>query len=463
MKLLVIDPDENSLRQLTETLVGAGHAVDAFADGTSALEMLDAAVIDGVLTELDLGDLSGLDLMEIIHASTGRLDLGVILVTEPLDLETLRDAMSRGMAGYISKPVSLDSLPQVVENLLRGGGLTGFTEDESLSAAPPVVLDETHDDESDLVGQLLEQKYRIEELIGRGGMGAVYRAQHLFLQRPVAIKFLTRRGGAGTEQFDRFVREAQILARVQSPQIVYVHDFGFTGDDVPYIVMELLDGMTLRQLLRVRNPLPIGVVEAVAVQCARGLGAAHDAGVLHLDLKPSNVMLCGDTEAVLHRFPEVKLLDFGIARVIDEGERAGGGGRPVGTPEYMAPERLKGGELGPACDLYALGAVLYELLVGRPPFTGTDDEALVAQHLERVPTSPRAFRPEIPGYLERTVLRLLAKDAVDRYPSAADLLTRLLRHVPMSRVLWDSLDDDSPVPESFETELTEMATGVDDD
>jgi len=295
-------------------------------------------------------------------------------------------------------------------------------------------------------------------------MGEVYEARHIYLDRPVAIKVLPRQDVPGSKPFSRFVQEARILARIRSPYIVSIHDFGFTGWQSPYLVMELLEGMTLQELLELQRPLPVEDVEDIAIQASQGLRSVHTAGVLHLDLKPSNLMLAGDHLGMVRRPLEVRLLDFGISRY-EEGDDLGprrGRVLVTGTVAYMSPEQCRGETLGPASDLYSLGVVLYEALTGRTPFTGDNRTDLVRQHLQSRPQSPRVFNPEIPPYLERAVMCLLEKDPADRFGSAEQLMQQLLANTELSLegtgeiddhdfedtmdTLWDE-DGDGPMPE----------------
>ncbi|MFJ6940549.1 protein kinase [Streptomyces sp. NPDC101132] len=252
------------------------------------------------------------------------------------------------------------------------------------------------------------------ELLGRGGMGEVWKASDDELQRAVAVKIL-RDGGTSAEAVSRFRREATIGARLRHPGIAIVHDIGRDAGQL-FIVMELLEGRDLAAALSESpNGLPVEEVLSLGVQIADGLAAAHDQGVVHRDLKPANVFLHQGC---------VKICDFGISRSADSTAGLTSTGRPFGTPLYMAPEQWRGEHVDARCDLYALGCILYAMLTGTPPFTG-DFYTLMRQHADQVPRSPRAIRPEIPLTLEALVLALLAKDPQARPATAHTTRTAL--------------------------------------
>ncbi len=443
MRILVVDPDDAHRRMAVSALQASGHEVVGVASGDDAIDRAGATAFHGVVTELEIGGMNGLDLMARLRDDPRHEAASVILMTFPMDIEELRRAFSLGISGYVSKPVELETFVYQVEHLLGApederatasddDGASTVDEESSIGASVEVEMDRVGPEDGELPGQVLEGKYLVEEIIGAGGMGEVYRARHVYLDRLVAVKVLPQTGQAGSDLFSRFIREARILARLRSRRIVEIHDFGFTPWKSPYLVMELLEGRNLDQLIDEHGQLPIPLVEEIAIQVAEGLSAAHDAGVLHLDFKPSNVMIAGRHDD-LPRLPlDIKLLDFGIARFIEEakaagGGRGGGGGSDsvTGTVAYMSPEQCRGEELRPQSDLYAVGAVLYEMLTGRPPFTGISRAELMLKHQRDVPQSPAVYRPEIPEYLEEIVVNLLSKAWQDRISSADELLVRL--------------------------------------
>lgn len=263
-------------------------------------------------------------------------------------------------------------------------------------------------------GMVLAGRYELAELIGAGGMGEVWRGRDLSLERDVAVKVIARPGDDKLAL--RLRSEARAAARLSDPHVVAVHDVGegdVDGRTVVFLVMELVDGLPLEAE---RGPAAVEDVVRWGVQICEGLQAAHAAGIVHRDIKPANILLTAKGR--------IKICDFGIAR--ESGVRGlTMTGAVIGTPTYMAPEQARG-EHDARTDLYALGCVLYELLTGEPPFTGTVWDVL-AQHASRMPEPVRTHRPEVTGELDRLVLRLLSKDPADRPQSAAatgELLSR---------------------------------------
>ncbi|MCB9563643.1 MAG: serine/threonine protein kinase [Kofleriaceae bacterium] len=285
--------------------------------------------------------------------------------------------------------------------------------------------------ESGLVGQTLDGRYRIEAQLGKGGMGAVYRATHVHLEQRVAIKVLRPHLAGDPVAARRFAREAKGTFRLDSDHVIAVSDFGVTPDGLLYMVMEYLDGRTVADELASDGVLAPARAVHVAAQVCEALTAAHRLGFLHRDLKPDNIMLIrrgGDPDWV-------KVLDFGLAKLIE-----GAGGTVFsmaaltqkdlvfGTPEYMAPEQAMGQTLDARADLYALGATLVEMLTGRPPFIDDSPMRLLAKHVKAEPPSLGELAPALAPLIEldRVVRRCLAKRPELR-PSSADELAAELR------------------------------------
>jgi eukaryotic-like serine/threonine-protein kinase len=259
-------------------------------------------------------------------------------------------------------------------------------------------------------------RYRLDELVSRGGMGEVWRAYDATLGRSVAVKLL-HEGVTDRGDRERFLREARAAAQLSHPNIVSIFDVG-EWNGRPFLVMELLNGRTLAEELADRGPLPLEAVRDLGAQAAAGLSAAHAAGIVHRDIKPSNLVHTQDGT--------LKLVDFGIARVLDEAStRLTATGTIVGTAAYLAPEQARGLASDTRTDLYALGCVLYQLLSGRTPFVGGPTEVMYA-HLYTTPEPPSLLRPDVPPDLEAMVLAMLAKDPDLRPQDAAGVRSTLL-------------------------------------
>ncbi len=259
-------------------------------------------------------------------------------------------------------------------------------------------------------GRVLGGRYRLERVIARGGMGTVWAADDPLLARQIAVKTLDAAMGMDESIRARFRREAVTAAAVTHPNIVATYD---TGEDegVAYIVMELVHGITLRQLIDRDGALSVGDAAAITFQVADALSVAHARGLVHRDVKPGNVLVQPDGQ--------VKVTDFGIAKAADsQGEELTRTGMVVGTARYLAPEQVDGSEVDERVDIYSLGLVLYEMLCGKAPFEADTD---IATAVARLTTPPRSIRLECPAVspgLEHVIDRALAKDPADRYPSA---------------------------------------------
>jgi hypothetical protein len=267
-------------------------------------------------------------------------------------------------------------------------------------------------------------QYTLEEKIGEGGMGVVYRARHALLRRPTAVKLLAP-GRAGEEAVRRFEQEVQLTSALTHPNTIAIFDFGRTPDGIFYYAMEFLDGITLEDLVAHTGAQPPARVAHILRQVCGALVEAHGIGLIHRDIKPANLMLC-----VRGRIPDqIKVLDFGLVK--EHGAEAAAGlsmsGALIGTPAYLAPEAIRDpASVDARSDLYAVGAVAYHLLVGEPVFAGKTILEMCAHHLHSEPVSPsqRTGR-HIPASLDRLVLRCLAKDPAARPTSAAEIITEL--------------------------------------
>jgi serine/threonine-protein kinase len=260
-------------------------------------------------------------------------------------------------------------------------------------------------------------QYHLEEKIGEGGMGTVYRATHAMLRRPTAIKLL-RPEITGEETIRRFEREVQQTSRLSHPNTVAIYDYGRTPDGVFYYAMELLGGADLDRLVRAHGPFPAARAIHVLRQACGALAEAHGAGLVHRDIKPGNIILCerGGVHDV------AKVVDFGLVRDLRNVQGSlTRVGTICGTPETIAPEVLSGSEAGPAADLYALGVVGCFLLTGKPIFDVTTAGELIGAHLHSDPVPPSARDPSVPRDLEAALLRCLAKDPARRVPTAEAL------------------------------------------
>jgi serine/threonine-protein kinase len=274
-------------------------------------------------------------------------------------------------------------------------------------------------------------KYRLLAQLGEGGMGTVYRAEHVVLGSPAAVKILLPQFTQDRVVVDRFFQEARAASSIRHAGIVEVFDFGRLATGQAFIAMELLRGEELAGFLARRGKLDASLAVQIAIQMLAALNATHLVGVVHRDLKPDNIFLVPDPGAP--GAIRVKILDFGIAKLTGR-PLAGQPGRPrtknmiLGTPAYMAPEQCRGGsEIDARADLYAVGCLLFELLTGRPPFVAGGDGEVMAMHIYEPPPRLSNLAPHLPVELDALIARLLTKDPADRIPSAAYALATLER------------------------------------
>ncbi|CAN5917981.1 hypothetical protein BH11MYX2_BH11MYX2_11600 [soil metagenome] len=259
-------------------------------------------------------------------------------------------------------------------------------------------------------GQVLAQRYRVQRLLGRGGMGAVYLADDEVLGELVALKVISSAFASDEQAMVlRFRREAAAARKVSSPAVIRIHDLGEARAGLLYLSMEYFAGRTLSEVIAQRGVVPMDSAADILKQIATGLEAAHEAGVIHRDLKPANVLV-GERGAV-------KIIDFGLATMA-RGEGLTATGAILGTPHYMTPEQVRGKPCDARTDLYSFGALAYHLVTGRPPFGGDNAIAIGFAHLSETPTSPRTLRKEVSEKLDAAILAALAKDPKDRPASA---------------------------------------------
>lgn len=328
---------------------------------------------------------------------------------DPVEREAFLDS------SCASDPLLRRTLKEMIDSHARAE-TEGFMESPVVSYSPP------DSNPRAMVGQQIGS-YRLTQFIDQGGMGVVYLAEPAgnFFRRQAAVKLI--RADLDPKQYRRFYREVQILADLKHSNLVFLYEAGRMADGRAYLAMEYVEGETLREWLKARGPMPIAMVVEAMKQASAGLDAAHAAGVIHRDIKPGNIMISEKGDGLA-----IKVLDFGIAArkeadVIEMSRTKD----VIGTVLYMSPEQLRGGELTPASDVYALGLTVYELLTGQPAINGDSQAEIITKHLNLMPAPPGQLRPDlkIPEEIDRAVMKALAKDPNDRYQRAPDFAAEL--------------------------------------
>jgi CheY-like chemotaxis protein len=402
--VLVVDDNDWNRDMLVRRLERQGFRVLAAADGVAALEAVERERLDLLLLDIMMPGLSGIEVLRRVRARHSAAELPVIMATAKGDSEDVVEALDAGANDYVTKPLDFPVVLARVKAQLRGRRPASLGPE-----APPL---------TELgPGAVLAGRYRIEEKIGSGNFGTVFRSRHLGLDSDVALKVLQPAIGATEEAVARFQREAISACRIQHPNAVQVLDFGTTPEGVAFLVMELLSGVSLAEELKRVGPLGVERTAEILLPICDVLTEAHRAGVIHRDIKPANIFLHQS-----RRGEQIKVLDFGIAKLV--GDAAGGQhltveGWVLGTPAYMAPERFGNNVYDGRADIYSLGVMLFQMLAGRTPFVAKSSDlmAMVMMHLQNPPPSLRELRPELPAEICDLVMATLRKTPAER-PSA---------------------------------------------
>ena len=319
--------------------------------------------------------------------------------------------------------------------------------------------------EDPLLGTTLSGTYQIVRVIGEGGMGKVYEARHARLTRRFAIKVLHAELARNADILARFRREAESAAAVAHRNVLEVFDVANTDTGRPYIVGEFLDGKDFHDFLEQVHRLEVPMAVSITRQICSGLQAAHDLGIVHRDLKPENIFVLGvGADGSVSQSPVVKILDFGISKVLGHNsQNLTRTGVIMGTPNYMAPEQARGGQVDHRADIYALGAILYRMLTGKRAYDGKDAASVLAAVQQSDPIRPRIIEPSIPETMEVIIQRAMAKDVRDRYQSMTELDADLASfdttpaHGPIASFAALHPDDSAPADSAAKTFMGQAA------
>ena len=421
--ILVVDDNPNNRDLISRRLERSGYRVSVADNGSRALEMLEEASPDLIVLDVMMPGISGTEVLRLVRKEKSQLQLPIIMATAKDQSEDIVSALDLGANDYVTKPIDFPVLLARIHSHLkaRESATSPASESRRLS------LGELKP------GLVLGEKYRLEEEIGSGNFGSVFRATHLSFQEPVALKVLkTAVDDTDEEDLLRFQREGASAMRLQHPHAVSVMDFT-VAHGLAILVMELLSGQSLDGLLKQQSRLAPNRALEIILPICEVLSEADNLGIVHRDIKPANIFL-----HQTRRGETVKVLDFGIAKLV--GESAGDRNLTLdegilGTPAYMSPERLHGHTYGGRSDVYSLGVMLYQMLAGSLPFKvpGNDAMAIAVQHLTASPTMLREHLPTIPVQLEAVVMSTLKKDPKER-PTAGELAARLIEAIESSGI-----------------------------
>ncbi len=424
--ILVAEDDDDARAVVCKYLEGKGHLVRRVADGQAVLDVLAAFDdIDLVLLDVMMPRLSGFQVLEQLRGNGDMTP--IIMATAAASPEDIVRALSLGADDYVTKPYSFPVLLARIELRLRQrADMLNTTIELQPSTLDAQALDPellsrlrslaekwrrptAHAARATEIGpgSVIADRYVIESEIGSGGFGAVWRARHVDLGQDVAIKVLAKDVAHAT--IDEFRREAQKACRVRHDNAVRVFDFGHLVTGSAFLVMELLEGPSLEQMIRIAAPLPVERSLSIMRPVLAALAAAHKQGIVHCDVKPANIMLHREDEREVP-----KLLDFGIAKDLEDVRDQGG--ILVGSPAYVAPERLRDMPYDGRSDVYACSIILFRMLTGTLPFDETlkDFEKVAMWHMSGAPPPPSSKNPKISPAVDDVVMQMMCKEPIGR-------------------------------------------------
>ena len=395
--ILIADDDSEHREMWSLYLSYEGYQVETATNGREVLELTAEKRVDLLLLDVNMPLLDGFEVLQELRQHVSPEELPVIMVTARDGTGDIVRGFELGVNDYVTKPLNPNVLMARIRRQLRS----------RLTATLPEPADPL------VVGEILEERYRVEEKIGEGGIGSVYRATHLGLDRSVALKLVATVDSGATA---RLRREGISVCRLEHANAVEVLDFFVTACDSPVLVMELLEGHSLAVEIEKEGPLALERCVEILLPVCSVLSASHSQGIIHRDVKPQNVFLHHSRGQEI-----VKMLDFGLAKINDDlrlRQALTIEGSLIGTPAYMAPERFTEAPQLDASDIYSFGVMFYEMLAGRRPFLSETLQGLVRMHLVEEP--PPLDRPDLPTTVASLVMATLSKEPADR-PRAGEL------------------------------------------
>ncbi len=419
-KILVVDDDEDLSIMVSDKLMLERYDVEVVHNGKNAHEQLRTGNFDLLILDWDLPDTTGVEICKQFRAAGGIIP--VLMLTGRGGVENKEEGFDAGADDYLTKPFEMKELASRVKALLRRA---------AVSTPPPKPADAEvpiH------IGSMIDNKYRLDEFIGQGGMALIYKATHVAMQKPVVVKLVQAHLLEEETSMQRFKQECLLMSRINHGNVVSAFDTGLLNGKQPFLVMEYIKGETLSEIIASRAPLPMTEALEIMIQVCRGLEAAHAAGVIHRDLKPDNIV-------VKERSSDpswVKILDFGIAHLAENKQRLTQPDILMGSAGYISPEQLRGLDLDERVDIYALGVILFQMLTKSLPFKATNTEAFLVKQVLEQPDLLSTQRADIAAgsAIESIVSRALEKDPDQRYQTVTSLrleLEQLMKLEVMTR------------------------------
>lgn len=414
--ILLVEDDRQLGTVVKDFLEGSGFTVDYQHNASLARAkmLLKSEDFDLIILDWDLGELSGLELCQEFRSVGGLTP--ILFMTGRSSIDDKELGLDAGGDDYITKPFSMRELAARVKSILRRA--------IEYSPKPPAPAGAV------INGSLIAERYLLDQSIGSGGSANVWKALDQRMNRHVVVKVMQGHLIGNDETMKRFEHECQLMAKIKHPNVVTIYDAGCIDGRLPFLVMELVEGEALRDFLDRAGRLSLNTAAAVMIQICSGLRDAHLAGIVHRDLKPENILI----QENKNRVDAVKIVDFGIARLVGSADRLTKEGTVIGTIDYISPEQLEDRNVDSRADIYALGVMFYELLTGTVPFQADTMQAVAVKHLIETPGALVDKVPELPEIesVQSILDRCLEKNAELRYQSVDELsddLERLLNAI----------------------------------
>lgn len=432
--IFIVDDNANNLHLLEKILREHNYKVRMATNGKRALSAINTALPELIILDVNMPDLDGYQVCEQLKASPKTSTIPIIFLSALDDVLDKVKAFKLGGVDYITKPFQTEEVIARIENQLTISRLRKELEkrNEQLAKEKEALL--LAQKRTDMVfsaltevlpGTILDGKYRLDEKIGSGGYGAVYKATQLNLNRLIAIKvFHPSKTNNSVEALERFRLEGISASKINHPNSLSIIDFGISSTNIAYLAMELLEGCTLRKEITKNSYLPALRSLEILLPVCSVLATAHSLGIIHRDIKPDNIFLHNGKEGEV-----VKVLDFGVAKIFGDETNAElqnltVGNLILGTPNYLAPERIQNKSYDGRADIYSLGVVFYKMLTGVSPFASNSILETISLHLEKKPQPPKEINASIPAEVEQIVLRMLEKNP-DRRFTSKELLEKI--------------------------------------